>query len=135
MATGQASNKREVTYDGVRESMELDSRQSANACALRDLHVSNTNCCPTDALQTGGYSNQKTKDDVDINEPPPYRGSTKTFRWFLVICSSFVFTVTSITQVSFGIFITEIEHVFGLSHAMIGLIGSFRLSLSLGGGK
>ena len=84
-----------------------------------------------EALQPDNHDIHCNSDDVVHN----YRASSKPFRWLLVLCSSVVFTVVSITQVSFGIFITEIEHVFGLTHAMIGLIGSFRLSLSLGGGK
>ena len=74
------------------------------------------------------------QDDADDGEAG-FRASGKGFRWLLVACSFGVFTLSSITQITFGVFITELEEIFGLSHAMIGVIGSFRLSLaSMGGG-
>ena len=78
-------------------------------------------------------------DAADVSEAKfdagKIRPSSKGFRWLMVFCSFFVMMLTTITQMSFGVFITEIVHVFSLSHFMIGLIGAFRLGLTQAGGE
>ena len=72
----------------------------------------------------------------DTRDPPlKHRASSRQFRWVIVLCSFCIFSLASVTQITFGIFITELEDIFGLSRTMIGVIGAFRMSLSNMGGK
>ena len=81
---------------------------------------------------TGQLDSADSNEEHTESTPNP---SSKAFRWMMVVCSFSVFVTGSITQASFGIFITEIENVFSLNQAMIGLIGALRLGLWSGGGK
>ena len=94
----------------------------------------------TDGCHTGsnGVPPKPAETDsaaMDFKPRSHYPASSQSFRWVIVFCSFCIFSLASVTQITFGIFITELEEIFGLSRTMIGVIGAFRMSLSSMGGE
>ena len=57
------------------------------------------------------------------------------YGWIIVVCTFFVFSLSSFNIMRYGIFIFEYQSALGWSDSDLGLLGSLRLGLFTIGGK
>ena len=76
------------------------------------------------SIETVGLENKRDDGQNDSAKAPD-----GGYGWIVVVYSFFVFSVSSVNMMSFGIFITEFHSTFGWSESELGVLGALRIGL------